>query len=61
MRYRGQFLAVLEQPKALLDFARLRKTPGIFFGEQQMVVGQYVKLPATAFGDLNLLPEPGLD
>jgi len=61
MRQRRQFLAVLEQRKALLDFIGLRKASGVLFGEEQTIAGKDVKLPAAAFGDLNLLAKTRLD
>ena len=61
LRHGWKILAVLEQRKTFLDLIGLRKTPGVFFGEQQFAVGENVELTAAAFGDLNLLAKARFD
>jgi hypothetical protein len=61
VRDRREIFAVFEQRKAALDFVGLRKAPSVLFGEQQMAVGENVKLTAAAFGDLYFLAEAGFD
>ncbi len=61
LRHGRKILAVLEQRKTLFDLTGLRKTPRVFFGEQQLSVGENVKLTAAAFGDFNLIAKARLD